>query len=330
MRDARCLLRKERTGPRGVARRRGRDAAARARRGARRLRTSGVNPSDVKSRAGLTRKIAFPRVIPHSDGAGEIEAVGEGVSPARVGERVWVWNGQWRRAFGTAAQSIVLPAAQAVPLPANDLLRPAPVSAFPPIPPIRRWCSRARAKARRCSSRPAPARSATTPSSSPRNGGDRHHHRQLAREGRARAGRRRRPHDRLQARGCRRAGHGDHRQARRRRRDRDGSRRQCEAPAGVLTPNGVVAVYGGSAAEPAIPFQFLLQNSITLKFFLVYLMPHDLRSRATAEITRMLERASSSTTWRRPSRSPTSSRRTKRSRAARQWAISWCGPHRAG
>src|SRR5690349_21408086 len=83
------------------------------------LHTSGVNPSDVKSRAGLTRKIAFPRVIPHSDGAGEIEQVGEGVSPSRVGERVWVWNGQWRRPFGTAAQSIVLPSEQAVPLPAN-------------------------------------------------------------------------------------------------------------------------------------------------------------------------------------------------------------------
>src|SRR5205807_9959478 len=87
-----------------------------------RLAVSGVNPSDVKSRAGLTRKIAFPRVIPHSDGAGEIEQVGEGVSPSRVGERVWVWNGQWRRPFGTAAASIVLPAEQAVPLPANSSL----------------------------------------------------------------------------------------------------------------------------------------------------------------------------------------------------------------
>src|SRR5262245_60492194 len=82
-----------------------------------RLAVSGVNPSDVKSRAGLTRKIAFARVIPHSDGAGEIDQVGEGVSPARVGERVWIWNGQWRRPFGTAAQSITLPADQAVPLP---------------------------------------------------------------------------------------------------------------------------------------------------------------------------------------------------------------------
>ena len=82
-----------------------------------RLRASGVNPSDVKSR-GL-RKLAFPRVIPHSDGAGEIDAVGAGVPASRVGERVWVWNGQWQRPFGTAAEFIVLPAEQAVRLPDN-------------------------------------------------------------------------------------------------------------------------------------------------------------------------------------------------------------------
>ena len=84
-----------------------------------RLHASGVNPSDVKNRAGLTRKIAFPRVIPHSDGAGVIDAIGEGVSPTRLGERVWIWNGQWRRAFGTAAEAITLPSEQAVALPAN-------------------------------------------------------------------------------------------------------------------------------------------------------------------------------------------------------------------
>jgi NADPH2:quinone reductase len=83
------------------------------------LVTSGVNPSDVKSRQGSTRKIAFPRVIPHSDGAGVIEDVGDGVPKSRIGERVWVWNGQWKRAFGTAAEFIVLPAAQAVTLPGN-------------------------------------------------------------------------------------------------------------------------------------------------------------------------------------------------------------------
>ncbi len=83
------------------------------------LAVSGVNPSDVKSRAGTARKIAFPRVIPHSDGAGEIDLTGDGVSPSRVGERVWVWNGQWKRPFGTCAEYIALPAAQAVPLPPN-------------------------------------------------------------------------------------------------------------------------------------------------------------------------------------------------------------------
>jgi NADPH2:quinone reductase len=83
------------------------------------LAASGVNPSDVKSRQGSTRKIAFPRVVPHSDGAGTIDDVGDGVPKSRIGERVWVWNGQWKRAFGTAAEFIALPAAQAVTLPDN-------------------------------------------------------------------------------------------------------------------------------------------------------------------------------------------------------------------
>ena len=82
------------------------------------LQWSGVNPSDVKSRLGLrTKTPAFPQITPHSDGAGVIDAVGAGVAASRVGERVWIWNGQWQRPFGTAAQAIVLPAAQAVPLP---------------------------------------------------------------------------------------------------------------------------------------------------------------------------------------------------------------------
>src|SRR5450755_2696058 len=81
------------------------------------LATSGVNPSDVKARQGSTRKITWPRLIPHSDGAGVIDQVGEGIAQTRIGERVWLWNGQWKRAFGTAAEYIALPAAQAVKLP---------------------------------------------------------------------------------------------------------------------------------------------------------------------------------------------------------------------
>jgi NADPH2:quinone reductase len=79
-----------------------------------RLATSGVNPSDVKSRLG--RPLAFPKIVPHSDGAGVIEAVGDGVDAVRIGERVWLWNGQWKRPSGTAAEYIALPERQAVPL----------------------------------------------------------------------------------------------------------------------------------------------------------------------------------------------------------------------
>lgn len=83
-----------------------------------RLRWSGVNPSDVKTRAGLRSSVLpFPRIVPHSDGMGVIDAVGTGVPAQRVGERVWVWNAAWGRAFGTAAQSVVLPQQQAVALP---------------------------------------------------------------------------------------------------------------------------------------------------------------------------------------------------------------------
>ena len=74
----------------------------------------------MKARAGLTRKMAFPRVIPHSDGAGEIDAVGDGVPSFRLGEPVWILNAQWRRAFGTCAEYVTLPAELTVRLP-DDL-----------------------------------------------------------------------------------------------------------------------------------------------------------------------------------------------------------------
>ena len=78
------------------------------------LATSGVNPSDVKTRR---RPPAFAEIIPHSDGAGHIDMVGDGVLPSRLAQRVWLWNGQWKRAMGTAAEYIIVPEAQAVVLP---------------------------------------------------------------------------------------------------------------------------------------------------------------------------------------------------------------------
>ncbi len=83
-----------------------------------RMRTSGVNPSDVKKRAGSAPGLLDDGyVIPNSDGAGVIEAVGEGVEAKRIGERVWVYQAQFGRRFGTAAQYVAIDAIRAVPLP---------------------------------------------------------------------------------------------------------------------------------------------------------------------------------------------------------------------
>jgi NADPH:quinone reductase len=80
------------------------------------VRWSGVNPTDWKARAG-EGPLAFDRQVPGQDGAGDIDAVGEGVDPARVGQRVWVFHAAWQQPHGTAAQHTVVPAGQAVPLP---------------------------------------------------------------------------------------------------------------------------------------------------------------------------------------------------------------------
>lgn len=83
-----------------------------------RMRWSGVNPSDVKARAGSRGPtLPFPRIVPHSDGMGVIDAVGPGVAPTRIGKPVWLWNAAWGRPFGTAAQFTCVPAEQAVTLP---------------------------------------------------------------------------------------------------------------------------------------------------------------------------------------------------------------------
>lgn len=101
------------------------------------LSWSGVNPSDVKTRAGVRSKtLAFPRIVPHSDGAGVIDQVGEGIDPELIGQRVWIWNAAWGRSEGTAAQFVTLPARQAVPLPDNT---PDDVGACLGIPALTAW-----------------------------------------------------------------------------------------------------------------------------------------------------------------------------------------------
>jgi NADPH2:quinone reductase len=99
-----------------------------------RVHLSGVNPSDVKLRGGARPGMTTPEhplVIPHSDGAGIIESVGEGVPQSRVGERVWLWNAAWRRAHGSAAEYVALPQEQAVPLPQDVSMETGAVLGIP-------------------------------------------------------------------------------------------------------------------------------------------------------------------------------------------------------
>lgn len=82
------------------------------------LQVSGVNPSDWKARLrGRGGSIPFPLIIPHSDGAGVIDAVGDEVDASRVGRRVWLMNGQWMRPFGTAAEYICTGSKYVIDLP---------------------------------------------------------------------------------------------------------------------------------------------------------------------------------------------------------------------
>ncbi len=84
-----------------------------------RVHVSSVNPSDTKSRSGWTGDptMPFPRIVPHQDGAGVIDRVGAGVPASRIGERVWIYEAQLGRPFGTAAEYVAVPSEKAVPLP---------------------------------------------------------------------------------------------------------------------------------------------------------------------------------------------------------------------
>ena len=103
-----------------------------------RLKASGINPADVGRRGGSYRAMEYPRVIPNSDGAGIVDQVGDDVIHLRVGQRVWLFNGQrGGRAFGTAAEYIALSEHLVTPLP-DDLSFAA--GATLGIPGMTAWC----------------------------------------------------------------------------------------------------------------------------------------------------------------------------------------------
>ena len=257
-----------------------------------RVRFSGVNPGDTKKRQDVFGYgMPYPRVIPHSDGAGDIDAVGAGVPAARVGERVWIWNGQWRRPFGTAAEVITVPAEQAVPLPTNVTMA---AGACLGIPAYTAYQAVALAEVVQGS----------TVLVSGGAGAVAHYAIQLAKKrgaivittvSSAAKGEIARQAGADYVIDYRREPVGERVKAIT---ENLGVQAMIELDLAinakllpeVLAPNAVVAIYGSSSQEVSIPFQLLLQNSIALKFFLVYEMPRPMRERATAEISRLLAR----------------------------------------
>lgn len=253
------------------------------------LAASGVNPSDVKSREGRTRKIAFPRVIPHSDGAGVVDAVGDGVDKARLGERVWIWNAQWRRAFGTCAEYVVVPEAMAVPLPAHVSFEEGACLGIPAMTAYQAVAS-------------AEVWAGSTLLVTGGAGGVGHYVIQFAR-----------------ARGAvviatvsseekgrlARAAGADHTIDYKREDvgarimdltdnagvdaviDMDLSANAKLYPQ-VLRPRGTVVIYGMGSPDSQIPSQWMLVNAITTKFIFVYELTREERAAAVGEITRML------------------------------------------
>ena len=254
------------------------------------LATSGVNPSDVKSRAGTARKIAFPRVIPHSDGAGEIDEVGEGVPAARVGERVWTWNGQWKRPFGTAAEYVVLPSAQAVALPPHvDFAAGACLG----IPALTAWHALALAE----------AGAGTKLLIAGGAGAVAHYAIQFAKARGASVITTVSSAEKAQVARAAGADHTvDYKNENVPERvaaltgkagvdaviELDLAANAGLIPA-VLRPKGTVVVYGTGQPEAQIPASFCLVNSIRLQFMLVYELTADERVRAIDDVTAMLK-----------------------------------------
>jgi NADPH2:quinone reductase len=228
-------------------------------------------------------------IIPHSDGAGDIDAVGPGVS-GRVGERVWIWNGQWKRPHGTAAEYIVVPAAQAVRLPDNVDYAAGACLGIPALTAIQ-------------AIRLAAVQPGSTLLIAGGAGSVAHYAIQLARmrgarvittisndakAAHARAGgadevinyRTEDVGERVKA---LTGGRGVDALI-----EMDLNRNARYYPA-VLRPHATVVVYGMSAGESTLPSQWMMLNNITLRLFLVYEISDVDRAAGLTELTELLK-----------------------------------------
>lgn len=255
-----------------------------------RLACSGINPVDIKRRHGGRGDMPAPRVIPHFDGAGTIDAVGEGVDKNRIGRRVWVFEGNWGQFTGTAAEWICLPESRAVDLPDDVDFADGACLGIPAM------------TAHRCvfADGPVDGRTILVTGGAGAVGG---YAVQLAKLAGARViatisggGKARR------ARECGADHVVNYRTedvAARVREITDGVGADrivevdfggnLEASLGALRRNGVIAAYASdSALEPAVPFYRLVYRNVTVQHVLVLDMPDDAKAQAVADISKWL------------------------------------------
>ncbi len=255
-----------------------------------RVVSSGINPSDWKRRQGLTRRIDFPRVIPHQDGAGIIDRVGDGVDSSRVGERVWIFEAQNGRPFGTAADYTVQPSEHVPTLPANTNFTQGACLGVPAM------------TAHRCvfADGPVTGKTVLVPGGA---GAVGNYAVQFAKLGGARVISTISSDHKAQIAADAGADHTINYRTEnvvervREITDGKGVDHIVEVDfAGnfhitreILSPNSVVAIYAaGTATQPPVPLGFPVSN-VTVRFVLVYDMPESAKEAAVAEINSLLE-----------------------------------------
>lgn len=253
---------------------------------------SGVNPSDVKARAGTrTKKLPFPRIIPHSDGAGVIDQVGSNVPSTRLGERVWIWNAAWMRPFGTAAQYVVLPSKQAVPLPQNTDLAVGACLGIPALTAYHSITADGGVDGKRVLvaggagavghyaiqlAKLKGARQILATVSGPKKAA-------LAREAGANVVLNYKTDDLPTAFQDATEGQGVDRIV-----EVDFAA-NINTDIAILQPHGEVIVYGSGASEISVPFSPAIRKGVHMYFFIVYNLPPDVRERAISDLSMLLE-----------------------------------------
>ncbi|HEY8693045.1 MAG TPA: NADPH:quinone reductase [Chloroflexota bacterium] len=253
-----------------------------------RLSWSGVNPSDVKGRSGATRPMSFPRVIPHSDGAGVIEEIGPGVPSSRTGERVWTCSAQWQRPFGTCAQYVVLPSPQAVRLPDGISFEQGACLGIPALTAHRALFADG----------PIQGQTVLVHGGAGAVGGTAV---QLAKWGGARVISTVSSAEKAEA--ARKAGADQVVNYR----DEDvaalagpqsvdrvvdvGFGANLQTNLAVLKPNGVIATYAsdGGSRSPELPFQLLLRSAVTVRWVYMYILPEAALHQCLRDVTAALE-----------------------------------------